>query len=88
MVKPWLYHCQTMVDHAWKSQLRTQASSRYPSYQRRLGTERNNEFFFRRIFPTSLAGDVTSEIAEDDWVRGCRNLSLQGPLAGKQEYMV
>ena len=31
--------------------------------------------FFRRIFPTSLAGDVTSEIAEDDWVRGCRNLS-------------
>ena len=44
--------------------------------------------FFRRIFPTSLAGDVTSEIAEDDWVRGCRNLSLQGPLAGAQEYMV
>ena len=44
--------------------------------------------FFRRIFPTSLAGDVTSEIAEDDWVRGCRNLSLQGPLAGEQEYMV
>ena len=44
--------------------------------------------FFRRIFPTSLPGDVTSEIAEDDWVRGCRNLSLQGPLAGAQEYMV
>ena len=44
--------------------------------------------FFRRIFPTSLAGDVTSEIAEEDWVRGCRNLSLQGPLAGAQEYMV
>ena len=44
--------------------------------------------FFRRIFPTSLAGDVTSEIAEDDWVRGCRNLSLQGPLSGEQEYMV
>ena len=44
--------------------------------------------FFRRIFPTSLAGDVTSEMAEDDWVLGCRNLSLQGPLAGAQEYMV
>lgn len=44
--------------------------------------------FFRRIFPTSLAGDVTSEMAEDDWVRGCRNLSLQGPLAGAQKYMV
>ena len=44
--------------------------------------------FFRRIFPTSLPGDVTSEISEDDWVRGCRNLSLQGPLAGAQEYMV
>ena len=26
----------------------------------------------RRIFPTSLTGDVTSEIAEDDWERGCR----------------
>ena len=35
-----------------------QASSRYPSYQR------------RRIFPTSLTGDLTPEIAEDDWERG------------------
>ena len=25
----------------------------------------------RRIFPTSLTGDVASEIAEDDWERGC-----------------
>ena len=24
-----------------------------------------------RIFPTSLTGDVVSEIAEDDWERGC-----------------
>ena len=24
-----------------------------------------------RVFPTSLTGDVTSEIAEDDWERGC-----------------
>ena len=46
-------------------QPRTQACSRYPSDQRRLGTERD-----RRIFPTSLTGDVTSEIAEDDWERG------------------
>ena len=26
--------------------------------------------FLRRIFPTSLTGDVISEIAEDDWERG------------------
>ena len=48
-----------------ETQPRTQACSRYPSDQRRLGTERD-----RRIFPTSLTGDVTSEIAEDDWERG------------------
>ena len=24
-----------------------------------------------RLFPTSLTGDVTSEIVEDDWERGC-----------------
>ena len=47
-------------------QPRTQASSRYPSYKRRLGTKRD-----KRIFPTSLTGDITSEIAEDDWERGC-----------------
>ena len=23
-------------------------------------------------FPTSLTGDVTSQIAEDDWERGCK----------------
>ena len=54
MVKLWLYHCQTMVDHGWKSQLRTQASSRYPNYQRRLGTERDSEFFSAN-FPDKLA---------------------------------
>ena len=43
------------------AQPRNQASSRAPSDQRRFGTE----------FPTSLTGDVTSEIAEDDWERGC-----------------
>ena len=36
--------------------------------KRRLGTECD-----RRSFPTSLTGDVKSEIAEDDWERGCRN---------------
>ena len=25
---------------------------------------------FQQFFPTSLTGDVTSEIAEDDWERG------------------
>ena len=51
-------------------QPRTQASSRYPSYRRRLGTECLCDCP-RRTFPTSLTGDVTSEIAEDDWERGC-----------------
>ena len=59
--------------HAY--QPRTQACSRYPSDQRRLGTERDSARRPRRIFPTSLTGDVsrdvTSEIAEDDWERGC-----------------
>ena len=44
----------------------TQASSRYPSYQRRLETEGDSARDCRQIFPTSLIGDVTSEIAEDD----------------------
>ena len=48
-------------------QPRTQASSRHSSYQRRLGTE----CVPRRIFSTSLTGDVTSKFAEDDWERGC-----------------
>ena len=51
-------------------QPRTQACSRYPSGQRRLGTERDSARRPGRIFPTSLTGDVTSEIAEDDWERG------------------
>ena len=42
-------------------QSRTQTSSRYPSYQRRLGTKCDS---------ASLTGDVTSEIAKDDWERG------------------
>ena len=46
----------------------TQASSRYLSDRRRLGTERDSA--------TSLTGDVTSEIAEDDWERGCWNTIL------------
>ena len=33
-----------------------------------------------RIFPTSLTGDVTSEIAEDDWERGC-NYDIIMPYA-------
>ena len=58
-----------------RRQPRTQACSRYPSDQRRLGTERDSPRRPRRIFPTSLTGDVsrdvTSKIAEDDWERGC-----------------
>ena len=58
-----------------RRQPRTQACSRYLSDQRRLGTERDSPRRPRRIFPTSLTGDVsrdvTSKIAEDDWERGC-----------------
>ena len=37
----------------------------------------------QRIFPTSLTGDVTSEITEDDWERGSPKLifSLQYPYS-------
>ena len=33
-----------------------------------------------RIFPTNLTGDVTSEIAEDDWERGWRYLTFEEPV--------
>ena len=33
-------------------------------------------------FPTSLTGDITSEIAEDDWVRGCVDSRLKVPYSG------
>ena len=56
-----------------KCQPRTQASSRYPSDQRRLGTERDSAS--ASFFPTSLTGDVTSENAVNDWERGWRNVS-------------
>ena len=58
-----LQHCYDWV------QPYTQASSRYPSDQRSLETERDSARRPRRIFPTSLTGDVASEIAEDDWER-------------------
>ena len=58
-----LQHCYDGV------QPYTQASSRYPSDQRSLETERDSARRPRRIFPTSLTGDVASEIAEDDWER-------------------
>ena len=41
----------------------------------------------RRIFPTSLTGDVTSEIAQDDWERGCKpSTSLRNCLEFSQPY--
>ena len=46
------------------SQLRTQSRWRYPS---RLEEKRRR--LEPRIFPTSLTGEVISEIAEDDWER-------------------
>ena len=51
-------------------QPRTQASFRYPSDQRRLEPSAIARGRPRRIFPTSLIGDVTSEIAEDGWEPG------------------
>ena len=77
LIDPLTLHVLRMA----KIQPRTQACSRYPSDQRRLGTERDSARRPRRIFPTSLTGDVTSEIAEDDWERGLPKLifSLQYP---------
>ena len=46
------------------------------SYKRRLGTERDSARRLKRIFATSLTGDVTSEIAEDDWERGWDRASV------------
>ena len=68
-----------------RSQPRTQACSRYPSDQRRLGTERDSARRPRRIFPTSLTGDVTSQIAEDDWELGCSALTTR-PLGHALSY--
>ena len=58
------------------SQPLTQASSRYPSDQRRLRTKRDSASF-SRIFPTSLTGDVTSEITLDVWERDWGDPFLQ-----------
>ena len=33
-------------------------------------------------FPTSLTGDVTFEIAEEDWERGCVDSRLKVPYSG------
>ena len=70
-------------------QPRTQASSRYPSCKRRLGTERDSARRPRRIFSTSLTGDVTSEIIKDDWERGwllCRTNFKVLPLGISLEH--
>ena len=48
-----------------KRQPCTRTSSRYLRDQRRLGTESD-----QRLFPTSLRGDVTSEIPKNDWEQG------------------
>ena len=73
-----VFICTAIFVNVLPPQPRTQACSRYPSGQRRLGTERDSARRPGRIFPTSLTGDVTSEIAEDDWERGfCRHYSIQ-----------
>ena len=59
-------------------QPRTQASSRYPSYQRRLGTECDR---VRGEFPDKL-DRWNSEIAEEDWERGCVDSRLKVPYSG------
>ena len=56
----------------------TQASSRYPSYQRRLGTECDR---VRGEFPDKL-DRWNSEIAEEDWERGCVDSRLKVPYSG------
>ena len=67
--EPWGFLTLPYHDTQGIMQPRTQASSRYPSYQRRLGTECDSARRPLQIFPTSLTGDVTSEITEDDWER-------------------
>ena len=44
-----------------------QRSASYPS---QLALSESSEEAWNQIFPTSLTGDVTSEIAKDDWERG------------------
>ena len=48
-----------------------QRSASYPS---QLALSELSEEAWNQIFPTSLTGDVTSEIAKDDWERGCAAL--------------
>ena len=38
-----------------------------------------------RIFPTSLTGDVISEIAEDNWERGCTPRKKRRHVAGREK---
>ena len=45
-----------------------QVTASYPS---QFALSELPEEAWNRIFPTSLTGDVTSEIAEDNWERGC-----------------
>ena len=67
--EPWGFLTLPYHDTQGITQPRTQASSCYPSYQRRLGTGCDSARRPLQIFPTSLTGDVTSEITEDDWER-------------------
>ena len=67
--EPWGFLTLPYHDTQGITQPRTQASLRYPSYQRRLGTKCDSARRPLQIFPTSLTGDVTSEITEDDWER-------------------
>ena len=76
MVLQWGKVCPVHTETSKKLSLdRTQASSRYPSYQRRLATECDSAIVW--FFPTRLTGDVTSEIAEDDWKWGCKKLRIR-----------
>ena len=59
----WLWSLVMRVRKLSESQPRTQTSSRYPSYQRRLGTEYDSEGVLGEFF--RQAWQVTSEIAED-----------------------
>ena len=58
-------------------QPRTQASSRYPSYQRRLGTECDR---VRGEFPDKL--DRWRHFRKEDWERGCVDSRWKVPYSG------
>ena len=58
---------------------------RSPSYPSQLALSELSEEAWNQIFPTSVTGHVTSEIAKDDWERDWELGTSQGSNPGKSE---